>query len=408
MVWDQDVRVVVMLTAESEGGQLKCHPYWTGKEFGPIKLRSISEKKVSLAFDKHRSHSDMATSMSSDSDSPTPRTASTTSDVGRRRANTTTTLEGSTPTPVQPLASPGSIADTPYVIIRKFALSHNAHPFAPIREITHLHYPSRPDFGAPAQPSHLLALVELANVMQRAALPLDVSGAFSSTSERAPASRSSSSVASGSDRSVSGSLPARTWYDEPEADAAARPMLVHCSAGCGRTGTFCTVDSVIDMLKRQRMWAGKRANEKIEARERELQQARRRELLDAEGDVSMDDEPGPFDASINPTARSGEAITAFPSYKDSSDVSPAEPEDLNTDWLRDDTIDLIAKTVEDFRGQRLSMVQSLRQFVLCYGAITEWIWRLQERSGVSASGSRGRARSGSLQVQRTDSTTSHH
>jgi tyrosine-protein phosphatase 2/3 len=48
VIWDQDVRVIVMLTAESEGGQLKCHPYWKDKEFGPIRLRVLSEKKVSL------------------------------------------------------------------------------------------------------------------------------------------------------------------------------------------------------------------------------------------------------------------------------------------------------------------------------------------------------------------------
>jgi protein tyrosine phosphatase len=36
-------------------------------------------------------------------------------------------------------------------------------------------------------------------------------------------------------------------------------------------------------------------------------------------------------------------------------------------------MDLIAKTVEDFRLQRLSMVQSLRQFVLCYESVMEWL-----------------------------------
>jgi hypothetical protein len=34
--------------------------------------------------------------------------------------------------------------------------------------------------------------------------------------------------------------------------------------------------------------------------------------------------------------------------------------------------DLIAKTVEDFRLQRLSMVQTLRQFVLCYETVLQW------------------------------------
>jgi len=41
-------------------------------------------------------------------------------------------------------------------------------------------------------------------------------------------------------------------------------------------------------------------------------------------------------------------------------------------WVTDENVDLIAKTVEDFRLQRLSMVQSLRQFVLCYESVMEW------------------------------------
>jgi protein-tyrosine phosphatase len=42
-------------------------------------------------------------------------------------------------------------------------------------------------------------------------------------------------------------------------------------------------------------------------------------------------------------------------------------------WLQRDDADLIERTVEDFRLQRLSMVQSLRQFVLCYESIMEWL-----------------------------------
>lgn len=45
----------------------------------------------------------------------------------------------------------------------------------------------------------------------------------------------------------------------------------------------------------------------------------------------------------------------------------------NGSWVTDDEIDLVAKTVEDFRLQRISMVQSLRQFVLCYESIMEWL-----------------------------------
>lgn len=334
VIWQQDVRVIVMLTAESEGGQLKCHPYWKGRDFGAIRLKSLSEKKVSLDIDKHRSDSHATPSASM-------------GEQGRRRANTTTTLESATPTP-KPLQGQ---AETPYVIVRKFALSHSAHPFDPIREITHLHFPSWPDFGTPAQPSHLLALVELANVMQRSALPIETASVVGSKSSPIE-------------------LPI-TWYDEPELDSRARPMLVHCSAGCGRTGTFCTVDSVIDMLKRQRQ-------AKVAA-------VRGR---DSEGDVSMGET-----GDVSPrSVRSFNFYT--PGQRSSMERRVARGASaVDTSWLYDDSVDLIQKTVEDFREQRLSMVQSLRQYVLCYETVLEWVTRMTERG---ASAPNGRGRSGSL------------
>ncbi|PTD11310.1 Tyrosine-protein phosphatase 1 [Fusarium culmorum] len=318
VIWQEDVRVVVMLTAETEGGQLKCHPYWKGRDFGAIRLKLLSEKKVSLDIDKHRS----------DSNHPSSTSASEAGASGAQGAQT----------------------EAPYVILRKFALSHASHPFAPIREITHLHFPSWPDFGTPAQPSHLLALVELANVMQRSALPVETSQ-ISKISALEP--------------------PAITWYDEPEVDSRARPMLVHCSAGCGRTGTFCTVDSVIDMLKRQRQ----AKMDSVKAR-------------DYDGDVSM-----------------GENTDASPrSAKHSNFYTPGQRSNMerkaarggahiDTDWVHDDSVDLIQKTVEDFREQRLSMVQSLRQYVLCYETVLEWVTRMNERGSHAPN---GRLRSGSL------------
>ncbi|KAI1388467.1 uncharacterized protein F4822DRAFT_429091 [Hypoxylon trugodes] len=323
VIWDQDVRVIVMLTAESEGGQLKCHSYWQSKEFGSIRLKPLSEKKVSLDIDKHR---------------PTPGTASSAhnaAESGRRRANTTTTFEAA-----QNIQPPQSQPETPYVIVRKFALSHSAHPFSPIREITQLQYALWPDFGAPAQPSHLLALVELANVMQRAALPIDANSIAASVATENPA--------------------AMGWYDEPESDANARPMLVHCSAGCGRTGTFCTVDSVIDMLKRQRLSAINRS--------------------DADGDVCMKD--------CSPVRHRSTATNGGVKSKPMANGH----KELQTDWLENAGLDLVEMTVEDFRRQRLSMVQSLRQFVLCYETVVEWVWRLQEKN-ISMTGGRGRPRS---------------
>ncbi|OAA69822.1 tyrosine-protein phosphatase non-receptor type 6 [Cordyceps fumosorosea ARSEF 2679] len=333
VVWDQDVRVIVMLTATTEGGQLKCHPYWEGREFGPIRLRPLSEKKASLDVEKYRSDSHS-----------TP--ASHASERGRRRANTTTAFEAA------PTLSPDE--EAPYVIIRKFALSHTSHPFAPIREVTHLHFPGWPDFGTPAKPSHLLALVELANVMQRAALPVETAA-----------------VVEAHKAMEGGALPI-AWHDEPEADKNCRPMLVHCSAGCGRTGAFCTVDSVVDMLKRKR--------------QADLTGIA---VKDAEGDVSM----------LNPAEMSASDCYFQLNLSSAADQLANLPHQqrkstaLDTRWLNDDSVDLIQKTVQDFRQQRLSTVQSLRQYVLCYETVLEWMHCMQDRT---ASALAGRKRSGSL------------
>ncbi|KAI0454458.1 hypothetical protein F5B21DRAFT_514716 [Xylaria acuta] len=330
VVWDQDVRVIVMLTAEEEGGQLKCHPYWQGREFGSMRLKPLSEKKVSLDIDKYMSNSASSSVVAGNSES------------GRRRANTTTTFESPGGAPPQKQLQPQG--DTHYVIIRKFALSHAAHPFEPMREITHLHYPSWPDFGTPAQPSHLLAVVELANVMQRSALPVDSKAVAALVTAEHPSTMS--------------------WSDEPESEARARPLLVHCSAGCGRTGTFCTVDSVIDMLKRQR-----------------LASSAKRVRKDIDGDVAMGDR-----ATSPKKAKHG----------DWPEELSGNFKGVDAGWVGETGLDLIEATVEDFRKQRLSMVQSLRQFVLCYESITEWVWRLQDKNNAGAN-TRGRLRSGSLQ-----------
>ena len=42
-------------------------------------------------------------------------------------------------------------------------------------------------------------------------------------------------------------------------------------------------------------------------------------------------------------------------------------------WTCNEELDLIAKTVADFRTQRPSMVQNLSQFVLCYESVLEWV-----------------------------------
>ena len=263
-----------MLTAETEGGQRKSHPYWNAGDYGPFKLKSLNEKRVSLES--------LSSSMRSP---PGKETQERRPSAGRRRStNPNSVAEKDL---VKDASSPLSPTEKPHVIIRKLALSHSTQPFQPMREITQLQYSSWPDFGAPAHPAHVLGLVEHCDSVVR-----------------------------------STAYQARAWdASEPE-PRGQRPVVVHCSAGCGRTGTFCTVDSVVDMVKRQRL--GEDSHEQSE---------------DGDGmEVDGDNEDG---------------------------------------WVKRDDVDLVAKVVEDFRMQRLSMVQTLRQFVLCYETVLEWMVREQ-------------------------------
>jgi len=262
VVWQQDVRVIVMLTAEREGGQVKAHNYWGSKQYGHLQLNFLGEHRASLEPSKiHRRR-----------DRPA---------LGQRRS---TNPQPGKP-PKEATSSPSS--EQPYVIVRKFTLSHADHPFERMREITQLQYSSWPDFGAPAHPAHLLGLIEQCDAVVR---------------------QTNGGHASGP--------------DPPHG----RPVLVHCSAGCGRTGTFCTVDSVIDMLKRQRQ-------------SRNVRQG-----------TPMD---------VDTTSQGSN-----PFFNSSA---------VDWSWVNRDDQDLIEKTVEEFRFQRLSMVQSLRQFVLCYESVLEWL-----------------------------------
>jgi protein-tyrosine phosphatase len=199
-------------------------------------------------------------------------------------------------------------------------------------------------------------LVELANVMQRAALPVETASIMGSSK-------------------IANDLAPFTWYEEPEADSTSRPMLVHCSAGCGRTGAFCTVDSVIDMMKRQRQ-------SKLPGGQPQVQESG--------GDTHMADS----DDAISPLTNREMGFRFNLDHQTRfDDVKATRRPSVDVSWLRDDSVDLIQKTVEDFRQQRISMVQSLQQYVLCYETVLEWVNRLHDKGMAAIPGRRPRSES---------------
>lgn len=230
-VWEQEIGLVVMLTAENEGGQVKCHPYWEPGRYGPFEVKVWSEERRQLVA-KHR-----------------VKEAATARDGHKKaiRPPFSRNASGLSSTIPEP-------SSTPSATIRTLTVSYSGQPFAQMRQVYQIQYSDWPDFGTPADPQDLLALNQLRNQCS----PLQTA-----------------------------------------------PILVHCSAGCGRTGTFCTVDTVLGML----------------------------EAKTVEG-----------------------------------------PQQGDNDW--------IAECVAEFRQQRLSMVQTLRQFVLCYETCLEWFAGVESRGNV--------------------------
>ena len=56
MLWEQDIRLVVMLTHEYESGKLKCFRYW------PASGQSITHNKIEVTCEEENEIDDTATS----------------------------------------------------------------------------------------------------------------------------------------------------------------------------------------------------------------------------------------------------------------------------------------------------------------------------------------------------------
>ncbi|KAL5615269.1 uncharacterized protein BROUX77_001106 [Berkeleyomyces rouxiae] len=360
VIWDQDIRLIVNLTAESERGLIKCHTYWKEKNYGPIQVKLVTSNVMSLDLDS-LTRGDIPSKINRAR--------------ARARANTTMSFESNPNANSNGAATSGDDESTT-AIIRYFAISHTGFPWKPIREVVQLHYTGWPDLGAPAQPAHLLALVEMANILNRQVSRLESSPSID---------------------------PSTTWQDEAELDTCPRPILVHCSAGCGRTGTFCTVDSVIDMMKRQRLTSmdilGGRAPADTAAT-----------AVAAAMGINAPNSPRSSAAAMrsissvfgSPTSATSRQRSSSTSRRGSSVVTPVVYPPLDTMWMGDESVDLICETVADFRHQRVSMVQTPRQYGLCYEAVMEWISRLNDHCAAgSVVGSRIRPRQGSFDAHST-------
>lgn len=100
--------------------------------------------------------------------------------------------------------------------LREFLLQGTKPQFSEPRKIYHFHFQAWPDHGVPSDPGCVLNFLHDVNARQ----------------ESIAAALLSSSSSNG------------------QTTATVGPILVHCSAGIGRTGTFIVIDMILDQIKR--------------------------------------------------------------------------------------------------------------------------------------------------------------
>ncbi|KAG6334230.1 hypothetical protein ID866_4860 [Astraeus odoratus] len=228
LVWEQNVHVIVMLTREVENAMVKCGTYWTDTCYGPFRLELLSTSPP------------VSPSMTAD-----------TTDASR---------QGFFFALREPLTRSHGGRSAPTTIMRRFALSHTSYPGVPPRYITHLQYLDWPDMNVPEDPRGILDLIKRVERAVAESTPgpsPSGSGSLSPGSSLGPESISPGPSGEGQ---LMRKQRGRGWR-HPELDpktgvatfALGRPppVLLHCSAGVGRTGGFIAVDAVLDGIRRE-------------------------------------------------------------------------------------------------------------------------------------------------------------
>ncbi|PWN51091.1 hypothetical protein IE53DRAFT_361840 [Violaceomyces palustris] len=198
-IWEQNSRVIVMLTREHESGRLQSHPYWDQTEFGPhIRVEKLEETTLNAAGKPI---------------SKQGRNYSTVRDEG---GNLFPSLgDGAS-------NSSSNSDEEPTTIRRSFRLRNLKYPEMAPRKLTQFQFIAWPDYHIPESPDSLLGLMDLAGTAQK------------------EADEEVIKVEQSSGRPV-------------DANATlAGPIVVHCSAGVGRTGAYVVIDAILDVLRRQR------------------------------------------------------------------------------------------------------------------------------------------------------------
>ncbi|KAK0446459.1 uncharacterized protein EV420DRAFT_1570684 [Desarmillaria tabescens] len=222
LVWQQNVHVIVMLTREVEGSTVKCNCYWKDGTYGPLHLRLISREGKEDVGDN----------------------------IPSKQSGGFFNFRAEEEEKSHP------------IIKRTFLLTHSGYPHAKPRRIVHYQYLEWPDMNVPDDPRGILELIkEVGRGMEESEQNgdnLNINGSAADLSE----------------------VDSRTGISRQ--GQGIQPLLLHCSAGVGRTGGFIAVDAVLDGIRRE-------IRKSVEDQVRTAENKAVDDRTDSDGDIVMDE-----------------------------------------------------------------------------------------------------------------------
>ena len=365
LCWEQNVHVIVMLTKEMEGPLTKCGSYWADigpgmpgsiRTFGPLKLELMA--KVGLPDGVDLGSQDAEEVIMGPPSSPRCPWHSPSRVNGHRRPKRISTIK------------------------RTFQLSHSAYPNMGARRIVHLQYLEWPDMNVPDDPRGVLGLIR------------EVERAVKETGDVVHEPETNRGIDNSSAEEIEHSSGIAM-----HALTGTRPVLLHCSAGVGRTGGFIAVDAVLDAVRCELREALRNLNDKgrgdskgqiqnrIKVKEEERESGRMQVNEGGEKKPSISTHRvAPMTCSPSRQPNLHAQSNTLPCTKISPPLLGQEITDSGVDNKRPRPLHVetsglpvplstfqepIWDVIQDMREQRMSLCQTLRQYVFVHAAIIE-------------------------------------